>query len=316
MAAAATVRRRGAIVAVMLVSAVLSLALAACGDDSPTATLSSPVGVDTTIGPVAASSEPSPTAPTPPTSEAAADTSSLPVETTLGAIPTTAPTTPAAPATRATVATVTSAPRPATTVRPAGAPPTGKRCLVKLHGLTGRGQPTQDDGTLTLLQPQGNGVWSGGGFGWIYYSDDRFPGTGYDQARASIVESLNAVGNCGQIIVYGFSNGGAMVAKLYCRGETFGGKMVGYIVDDPVTDAGVDGCAPAAGVKVAVFHSRFMNDQVNDSTTCRPGNTWICENNVRYRLADYDARIGVTGVIAAVEHDAGPYQPVIDGWWR
>jgi hypothetical protein len=305
-------RRTHSVLAIVAVTTIASLS--SCGGDDAASVAS----LDTS----AAASQPTPEdgidIPAPVSSASALDIAvEVPVETSLETA-TLATTNPATnPATNAaTSAATTSTTKPAVTTTNKTATPGGRRCLIKLHGLTGRGQPTQDDGTVTLLQPQGNGTWPEGGFGWIYYSDDRLPGTGYDQARASILSSIDAVGNCGQIIVYGFSNGGAMAAKLYCRGESFGGRMVGYIVDDPVTDAGVDRCSPAAGVKVAVFHSRFMEDQVNGSTTCRPGNTWVCENNVRYRLSDYDARIGVVGVIAAVEHDAGPYQPIIDGWWK
>ena len=188
--------------------------------------------------------------------------------------------------------------------------------MVRLHGLTGDGQSARTSGGITTLYPRGNVKWNeGSGYGWVYYDDERFPGANYDNALAKVTASLGGA-ECGQIIVYGFSNGGAMAAKMYCRGETLGGRVVGYVVDDPVTDAGVDGCAPAAGVKVAVFHSQYMDNQTKGNTQCRPGNSWICENNIRYLLRDYGTKIGTAGKVVAKDHASGPYEPVVASWWH
>jgi hypothetical protein len=103
-----------------------------------------------------------------------------------------------------------------------GAP--SERCLVRLHGKDGAGgEPSESDG-VTILAPTGNADgW--GAKQWLYFPDDQ-----YDAARSIVAD---AVEPCEQVIVNGFSNGAAFAAKLYRRGETFDGRLVGVVVDDP-----------------------------------------------------------------------------------
>ena len=127
---------------------------------------------------------------------------------------------------------------------PAGSAP-GGRCLVRLHGKGGSGAATVTDGDVTVLAPTGNADgW--GARQWLYFPDDEYDG----RPRPSWP---TAVAGCDEIIVNGFSNGGAFAAKLYCRGETFDGRLVRVVVDDPVVDHGVEGCAPDPAVDVTLY---------------------------------------------------------------
>ena len=128
--------------------------------------------------------------------------------------------------------------------------------------------------------PAGNAPgW--GGLQWLYY-----PASNYQTAR-NIVANDVAAGGCGRVIVYGFSNGAAFAAKLYCRGETFGGTVVGYVVDDPVTDHAVEGCARPP-VKVVIYWTGDIN--VPDGWQC---GDWTCEGGSAIGIARYEAAVGV-----------------------
>ncbi len=106
------------------------------------------------------------------------------------------------------------------------------RCLLQLHGKGDRGVKTVVDNGISIISPDGNAEgW--GARQWLY-----FPDSEYTVAR-KVVE--DAVKGCGQVIIDGFSNGAAFAAKLYCRGETLGGRLVRVVVDDPVVDAAVKG---------------------------------------------------------------------------
>ena len=105
---------------------------------------------------------------------------------------------------------------------------------MRLHGKGDNGAETTVTDGVTIVSPAGNAEgW--GGRQWLY-----FPEPEYTAARDVVTK---AVTGCEQVIVDGFSNGAAFAAKLYCRGETFGGRLVRVVVDDPVVDGAVEGCA-------------------------------------------------------------------------
>ena len=106
------------------------------------------------------------------------------------------------------------------------------------------------------------------------------PESGYQAAR-NIVANDVAAGGCGRVIVYGFSNGAAFAAKLYCRGETFGGTVVGYVIDDPVVDHAVEGCARPP-VKVVLYWTGDID--VPDGWQC---GDWTCEGGSTIGIANY-----------------------------
>jgi hypothetical protein len=157
----------------------------------------------------------------------------------------------------------------------------GKPCVVSLHGKGGGGQPewTGSDGIRHSF-PAGNAAgW--GGLQWLYY-----PESNYQSAR-NIVANDVAAGGCGRVVVYGFSNGAAFAAKLFCRGETFGGKVIGFVIDDPVVDHAVEGCARPP-VHVVLYWTGDI-----DQPDGWPCGDWTCEGDSTIGIARYEADMGV-----------------------
>jgi hypothetical protein len=165
------------------------------------------------------------------------------------------------------------------------APPTGlrERCLVRLHGKGGTGgEPSEADG-VTILAPTGNADgW--GAKQWLYFPDDE-----YEAARGIVAD---AVEQCEQVIVNGFSNGAAFAAKLYCRGETFDGRVVGVVVDDPVVDASVEGCAPDPAVTVTLYWTGALDATAQPGWECAEGD-WTCEGGTTIGIEAFADAIGV-----------------------
>jgi hypothetical protein len=160
-------------------------------------------------------------------------------------------------------------------------PGTGKRCIVSLHGKGGGGDGewTGGDGIRHSF-PAGNAPgW--GGLQWLY-----FPESNYQALRTNLGNDI-AAGGCQRVIIKGFSNGGAFAAKLYCRGETYGGTIVGYIIDDPVVDHAVEGCARPP-VKVVLYWTGGID--VPDGWDC---GDWTCEGGSTIGIARYEAAVGV-----------------------
>jgi hypothetical protein len=146
-------------------------------------------------------------------------------------------------------------------------PKASGRCLVRLHGKGGGGADTVVDDDVTIISPSGNAEgW--GGRQWLY-----FPEAEFEAARATVAD---AVEGCQRIIVNGFSNGASFAAKLYCRGETFGDRLVRVVVDDPVVDAGVAGCAPSPGVDVTLYWTGALTPPAEPGWDCADGD-WTCE---------------------------------------
>ena len=199
--------------------------------------------------------------------------------TTTSPTTTTPPTTTTSPTTTTPPTTTTS---PTTTTPPTTTGPgTGKACIISLHGKGGGGQSewTGSDGVRHSF-PAGNAPgW--GGLQWLY-----FPESNYQVVRTTLANDVEA-GGCRRVIIKGFSNGASFAAKLYCRGETFGGTVVGYIVDDPVVDHAVEGCAPAP-VKVVLYWTGGID--VPDGWDC---GDWTCEGGSTIGIARYEAEVGV-----------------------
>lgn len=185
--------------------------------------------------------------------------------------------------------------------------PQGKRCIVHLHGKSSDGGPTSVSGNIMHLRPRGNADgWNGRQ--WLY-----FPDSGYNEVR-SIVASAISGAACGAVIVHGFSNGGAAAAKLYCRGETFGGTVVGYIADDPVPDHAVENCGPAAGVKMRVYWTGNLAYATNGWDCV--GADWTCEGNTTVGIDRYVELLGTTATRSIhTEHREYASPPEYNDWW-
>jgi hypothetical protein len=159
---------------------------------------------------------------------------------------------------------------------------TTDRCVVRLHGKGGEGaEAVVRDGT-TFISPDGNAEgW--GARQWLY-----FPDAEYTAARNVVG---GAIQGCEQVIVDGFSNGAAFAAKLYCRGETFDGRLVRVVVDDPVVDAGVEGCTPDPSVDVTLYWTGALAGTAQSGWDCAEAD-WTCEGGHTIGIDAYAEALG------------------------
>jgi hypothetical protein len=213
------------------------------------------------------------------------DETGTPTTTTVPTTSTTAvPTTTAAPTTTTVAPTTTTAAPTTTTAAPTTTTrPQGQRCLVRLHGKGGGEQPSYTDQDVRVITPRGNeNGW--GGRQWVY-----FPNGKYNQAREIVADALDDEG-CDTVIINGFSNGGAFAAKLYCRGETFDGRVIRYVVDDPVVDQGVLDCSPADSTDVTLYWTGAL-DYAEAGWSCKDDD-WTCEGGETIGIDAYAGAMG------------------------
>ncbi len=219
----------------------------------------------------------------------------------------------------------------------------GKKCTLQMSGAG-----TSNNGELDVANPTGyvqvtppklpNEVSPGQRRAfWEYDGPHNYrqtPGTGerdYVEHRNSVSAFLDDRG-CGPTMVVGGSNGGAFAAKLYCRGEDFGGRVWGYFFKDPVWDHGVLGCTPSSNIshKLAV-HSVWLKrlaegtapgyrcDQISEVNVRDqfPGENgdWYCEDNLTLSEAAWEGATGVSSVLAGTAH-IGSYdlEPDLADW--
>jgi hypothetical protein len=183
-----------------------------------------------------------------------------------------------------------------------------KRCIVHLHGKGSEGAPSAlRRGGVKHVCPSGNAP------GWGHKQWRYFPDAGYREVRDAVTVALDA-GGCAEALVHGFSNGAAAAAKLFCRGESFEGRMRGYIVDDPVPDHGADACTPAPGVRVALYWSGALTQPVA-GWKCATLD-WTCEGGSSVGI-DAFARSMSTSIQRSPERAHRPYAapPEHTGWW-
>lgn len=204
--------------------------------------------------------------------------------------PATAGSAPATDSAGATAATGSTSPTGSTgsTVDPTpGSGSTGgKRCLVRLHGKGGSGTDPVEHDEYLELSPTGNADgWDARQ--WLY-----FPAERYAEARDVVTAAVDSAG-CATIVVDGFSNGAAFTGELYCHGDTFTGRLVGVVVDDPVPDHGSAGCAPASGVRVALYWTGGLDDEAKPGASCEPID-WTCDGGSMVGIDAYAAAMGTT----------------------
>lgn len=159
-----------------------------------------------------------------------------------------------------------------------------ERCIVRLHGATGGGQPTAVWGGVADVMPDGNRELAAGGLVWDYDQD-----ADYDAARAIVEE---AVEPCEAIMLDGFSNGAAFAATMLCHGETFDGRLQRVVIDDPVTDAGVVECAPEPSVDVVLYWTGALDDTSLPGTDCRDPE-FVCLGGTMLGIEAYAEALGV-----------------------
>jgi acetyl esterase/lipase len=83
----------------------------------------------------------------------------------------------------------------------------------------------------------------------------------------------------GRVAVHGFSNGAAFAAALVCSGESLDQRLIGVVIDDPVTDAATVDCRPAEGVAIALYWTGALAEQAPIGTECSSID-WTCSGPV------------------------------------
>jgi hypothetical protein len=161
-----------------------------------------------------------------------------------------------------------------------------------------------EDG-VTVSSPDGNAdAWDG--HEWRY-----FPDADYKAARDTVAKTIEG---CSQVIVNGFSNGAAFGAKLYCRGETFEGRLVRVVVDDPVVDAAVEGCAPDPSVGLTLYWTGALEAQAQPGWDCSEAD-WTCEGGQTIGIDAYAEALGTaTQASPFDEHQWFLDAPEVSAW--
>ena len=191
----------------------------------------------------------------------------------------------------------------------AGSPPAPQSadCIVRLHGKGGKGSPSTVSNGVADLRPTGNADgW--GGRQWLY-----FPEKQYRVARDVVTAAVDAAG-CQRVVIDGFSNGASFAASILCHGETLGGRLLGVVIDDPVTDAATANCARRATVKVALYWSGALDAQAPAGTQCAPID-WTCEGDVIVGIQAYASRLGIdVQPSPSPEHEWFLDAPELEDW--
>lgn len=158
-------------------------------------------------------------------------------------------------------------------------------CRVRLHGKSGDGRSWRLDDGIAVISPRGNDEgW--GGYQWNYLTE-----ANYAEARTIVGDAIEATG-CTRVAVHGFSNGASMAAKLACDPATADWPVVGYVVDDPVTDDATLGCERTDGVEVAVYWTGALGRSASPGTSCA-GLDWTCEGGAVRGIDAFAADLGV-----------------------
>lgn len=180
-----------------------------------------------------------------------------------------------------------------------------ERCEVRVHGRSERGAAPFTAGDHVVVQPDANEPFEGGGRVWIYDSEETFA-----DGRERLASVIDDAG-CEVVALHGFSNGAAFAARLVCTGETFGGRLVGAVIDDPVSDDSSPDCQPDESVEVALYWTGSIPDEGSCSElrwTCAGGDELIGIE----RFAD---RLGATVQQSPeTEHVVHPDPPEIQRW--
>lgn len=180
-------------------------------------------------------------------------------------------------------------------------------CVLYVHGRSDAGAAARVDGDRGELSPNGN-VRYGDGFGWRYASE-----VDYADARAVIANVIEDSA-CADVAVSGFSNGAAFVAKLYCRGETFDGRVVGFVIDDPVPDTAVADCDSDTSTEVALYWTGALDPDAQPGVEC-DALGWTCDGERLLGIEAYAAALG-TQILGSPFEDHRWYReaPELDRW--
>ena len=160
-----------------------------------------------------------------------------------------------------------------------------------------------------FVSPTGNGR-AGDGHEWRYSPEAK-----YQEAVGILADAVEGSG-CRRIVISGFSNGGAFAGKLYCRGETFSGRLVGVVVDDPPPDTGTQACAPDPDVEVALYWTGALDGVAREGVDCGQIG-YTCDGDNLVGIRAYAEALG-TEILPSPfrEHVWHREAPELDRWLR
>jgi hypothetical protein len=160
------------------------------------------------------------------------------------------------------------------------------RCIVRLHGKGGTGESPQLVNGIAVLSPTGNGEgW--GGRQWSYATTDDL------NSAARVVNGAVDDAGCERVVLHGFSNGASFVASLVCSGTTLDGRLVGAVVDDPVTDDATVGCRQSPDVDAVVYWTGALDEAAPPGTRCEAVD-WTCKGDAVRGIEAFTDDMGVS----------------------
>ena len=96
-----------------------------------------------------------------------------------------------------------------------------------------------------------------------------------------------------RLILDGFSNGGSFAAKLYCRGETFDGRLVGVVRRRPgQRTRGSRAASPTSLCTLHALLDRRGRTPRRSLAGTAPKRDWTCEGGVTIGIDAYAAASG------------------------
>ena len=175
---------------------------------------------------------------------------------------------------------------------------------MRLHGKGGDGGDTTVVDGVSVIAPTGNAEgWDARQ--WLYFPDDE-----YTTARAEVERSITG---CQQVIVNGFSNGGRVRRALYCQGETFDGRLVRVVIDDPVPDEAVQDCTPDPSVGVTLY----WTGRARRASAARVGlqrGRLDCDGGTTIGIDAYAAALGTEVQSSPFDDHRGTPSPELTAW--
>lgn len=158
-------------------------------------------------------------------------------------------------------------------------------CLLRLHGKGGDGAAPRVDDDVLVISPRGNAA------GWDAFQWDYRTEGGFADARGIVLNAVNRA-QCQRVVVHGFSNGAAMAAALACDPGFRGGPVVGYVIDDPVTDDVPVGCTPDPAADVALYWTGALPGLAPAGSACDAVD-WTCLGDTVRSIDEYARDLGV-----------------------
>ncbi|MEO6122858.1 MAG: hypothetical protein ABIR32_04050, partial [Ilumatobacteraceae bacterium] len=117
-----------------------------------------------------------------------------------------------------------------------------------------------------------------------------------------------------EVVLDGFSNGAAFASKIYCASETFGGTLVGVVIDDPVVDASASNCSPDSQVKAVLYWTGALAAESAAGADCQPKD-WTCEGGETVGIDQFASDLGLHITVSPLsDHEWYREAPELRDW--